>query len=253
MIFAIIFFIFAAFFFWAGDACFSSEYPLLWVAGILFYWAAVAEAVTGSLYLLASLFRVNPGWNFKDHRGKVVFSSRLFAWPYLYFERRAWKRYRERTKEPLLEEVRDGLFIGARPTTDDLHLLRENNINTVLDMVAEFEDPEELREEMKYLSVPVMDGTAPSDTDLFEGAKFAADAVAAGNRVLVHCTFGHGRSATACAGALLMLGDAASVEDAINILKRCKRRIWITRDQKKALDRSLTKPNVIAKQKEEKE
>ncbi|HUT53618.1 MAG TPA: dual specificity protein phosphatase family protein [bacterium] len=236
--FAIIFFAFAALFAWAGEACRGSSFIGSAIAAAAFYQAAMAEMFTGLMYLGASLFRINPGLLFKTPRGRVKLLIRFFCWPYLIFEMRAWKRYRARGHEPLFEEVRQGLFLGARVISSDVPELKRSGISAVLDMIAEFSAPPELvaDDAFLYAAIPALDGTAPTLAELEQGARFLEAALAAGRKALVHCTFGHGRSATMAAAALIVMGDAGTPEEALGILKKLERKIWLSREQKRALE-----------------
>jgi len=236
--FAIGFYLFAALFLWASTK--FSDAPLIfvvfWKTGFLS--AAIAEIITGTLYLTASLFRTNHGWWFKDVAGRTRTLPLVMNWPYIFFERRAWRRYRMKTPEPVFEQVREGLFQGARPIPEDVSALRAAGVNAVLDLVAEFQAPEAIRasDEFAYLSIPLLDGTAPTLAELDKGAEFVSAAIAAGRTVLVHCTFGHGRSSTFSAAALLRMGAAETPKQALEILRRLNRKIWLTREQKRLLE-----------------
>lgn len=237
MIFAVTFFGFMLFFGWVGWALTGMG---LWAAAAPgFFWAALAEGCTGTFYALASLTDYNPGRLFKRPDGRTVFWPRLLTWPYLFFEYRTWKRYRARTREPLFEEVAPGLWLGGRIREDDLPALREAGIDAVVDLVAEFEAPAAIARDpaVSYLCVPTLDGTPMSASELAAAARFVEQSVRDGRTVLVHCTFGHGRSATVMAAALILRGDAADPPAAIAMLEKCRRRIWLTREQKRRLGR----------------
>jgi hypothetical protein len=236
--FAAVFLAFTALFIWAGHAFSTATFPGAFLVAVVFYQAALAEAVTGSLYFSASVFRINPGFLFKTPRGRVRWLIRFFCWPYLFFEWQSWRRYRGRGREPLFEEVREGLFLGARITPNDLAALRRAGISAVLDAMAEWSAPPGLTNDPAFLYavIPALDGTAPTPAEIEQGARFLETALAAGRKALVHCTFGHGRSAVMAAAALMVMGDAATPDEAIGILKKLKRKIWLSREQKRALD-----------------
>ncbi len=233
--FALAFFGFAAFFTWMALLCGKTGGVDAITLG--FAYAALAETFTGVLYLVASLFRINPGTLFKAPSGEVRKLYRFIVWPYLFFEYIAWFRYRSSEKEPLFEEVEEGLFIGGRLIEEDAGKVREAGIRAVLDMVAEFGPPSLIANDphITYLALPVLDGTAPSISDLEAATRFVINARQAGLPVLVHCTFGHGRSATAIAASLIRLNKAATQDEAMEKLMKLKRRIWLSREQKRAL------------------
>ncbi len=242
--FAAAFFGLAAFFGCAGYMCLCQGHPLFFIAGLGFLWAAASEAFTGILYVVASLKMVNPGWMFKDRAGSIKLLPRLLSWPLLFFEYSAWRRYRKRGREPLFERVADGLYLGARVTGDDVPGLKDEGIKAVLDMIAEFPAPVELREDpgMAYLCLPVLDGTAPAYADMAEGVEFIKRCVKNGAPVLAHCTFGHGRSAVMAAAALVRLGLCRDIDEALSRLSGLRRRIWLSRSQQKVLAGFISAP-----------
>jgi len=244
MFLAAVFFSFAALFYWIGSSFLQAEAGFFSAAAALgFCWAALSEAVTGAAYLSASLFRINPGWSFKRLDGTLLMTPRFFTWPYLFFEYLAWRRYRNKTEEPLFEQASLALFLGARVSGEDVVRIKQAGIGAVLDMIAEFAPPRELRNHggIVYMSIPVLDGTAPSMKDLEHGVRFIREAFGAGRKVLVHCTFGHGRSATVVAAAMIAEGKASDPGEAIRKLKRLERRIYLSREQKRILRRFSTK------------
>lgn len=228
MKFALVFFALAALFFWAGSAVPSGS-----IFAFGFYWAAAAELVTGSLYLAAALFDVSPGRLFKSADGRTRTAIRLVTWPYLLFEIGLFRRYLRKSREPRFEPVAEGVYIGSRVMAQDLAALRQEGISATLDLVAEFPAPNNLLDDpgIVYLCLPVIDGTAPSSRDLEAAVAFVALARRAGRRTLVHCAFGHGRSAMVIACALIRLGLAETGEQALDLLKKCRRKIWLSREQ----------------------
>lgn len=239
MIFAFIFFVFTVVFLGIGEAIRTAPVAGSGVPAALFYLAAASEFFTGALYFSAAVFKINPGIIFKTPEGRIRLLPRLLSWVYLIFEYKGWKRYRKKTSEPIFEKVREGLYLGARIKNRDLKLVKEHRICAVLDMVAEFEAPSKLREsqDLAYIAIPVLDGSIPTIAQLEKGAQFLARSVENNAPALVHCTFGHGRSATMAAAALIRMGDAEDPAQALEILGRLKRRIWLSREQKNLLAR----------------
>ncbi len=235
--FAIIFWAFGAAMLWLGAAFWDAGWTGARLISALLSWGGAAEFLTGAVYLAAAVFGVNPGWVLKDERGRCRPLVRLLFWPYILFEYEGWRRYRARGHEKTIEEIRPGLFIGSRLVDRDRPALDEHGITVVVDMVAEFPGPPSVRcdPEVRYLAVPVFDGCPPDLGDIRGAADFLARAVENGEGALVHCTFGHGRSATVAAAALIELGDADDPEGALEVLKRLERRIMPSVDQLAAL------------------
>lgn len=236
MFYAVLFFLFGLGFAWAGHSIGGDSAVAIFFA-VGFYSAAAAEFFTGSLYAAASLLRVNPGRIFKNKAGKVYLLPRALIWPYLIFEYRFWRRYRKQKKEPLYEQVTEGLWLGSLPTTAELPGLRADGVSAALDLVAEMSDPEELRREFRYLCLPTLDGCAPTLRDFAAGVSFVKECRAEGRGVLIHCTFGHGRSAALMAASLVALGEAGNLDEAMGKLKGLKRMIFLSREQRETLER----------------
>jgi protein-tyrosine phosphatase len=235
--FAIVFLLLGGLFTWLGFI--QGHGPVGTIASIGFFWAATAEFFTGSCYLANSVAGVNPGKFFKTKTGRIIVWPRFLTWPYLWFEWRTWRRYLKKAKEPRYEKVADGLYLGARVTNDQVKTLRADGIVAILDLVAEFSAPPRLFEApaFDYLTIPTLDGSSPTLSELTKAADFIASCHQAGKPVLVHCTFGHGRSAMALAAGLIRTGLAKDPAQAIAILQKCRRRIWLTREQKRTLGR----------------
>jgi hypothetical protein len=105
---------------------------------------------------------------------------------------------------------------------NDLQHLRDAGCTSdriaVLDMTCELPrrvfSSEALQ--VKYHCVPILDQTAPSPAQLCSAVRWCSEMRAEGMDVVVHCAFGHGRSATALVATLLCMGvrarDGALVE-----------------------------------------
>lgn len=216
-----------------------TRWPSLWpVSALLVYFASMGLFV-GSLYLYASVTRRNPGWLFKRGNGRSRQLVRFCAWPYVLLERRVWKLWRWRGREAIYEPVRPGLYIGSRLTQQEVASLRRDGVCCVLDMVAEFAAPRALSEssDFSYRCIPVLDGAAPTFAELQQGVEFLCLSLGRGEKAIVHCTFGHGRSALVAAACLLRLGDASTAQQALALLQRCHRSIAPTPEQKRLLER----------------
>lgn len=241
MFYALLFFLLSALFAGAGWAAWSDTLVgRVLAAG--FGYAAAAELFAGLLYFSASVFRVNPGGLLKTREGRLKVWPRFLVWPYLIFEYRVWRQYRKRGREPLFEQVDEGLWLGSLPAPEDLPALREAGVDAVLDLVAEMADPPALRDRCRYLCVPTLDGCAPRDRELDAAVEFVRACRAEGRGVLVHCTFGHGRSASVMAASLVALGAAGDHAQALARLRALRRMIFLTREQKRMLERREAGP-----------
>jgi len=99
-----------------------------------------------------------------------------------------------------------GCFDGARVA----ELALDHRVGAVVDLRAESCDDEELLRRhgvhLLHLPTPDLHGSTPEMLDA--GVAFAEAHIAAGRRVLVHCHFGIGRSATLVLCVLVARGHA---------------------------------------------
>ena len=99
---------------------------------------------------------------------------------------------------------------GGFPESAAEHLAREVRIAAVVDLRAEARDDEALllRHGMTLLHLPTLDHQAVSQAMLDEGVAFATGRLDRGERVLVHCEHGIGRSVLLALCVLVAQGAA---------------------------------------------
>jgi membrane-associated phospholipid phosphatase len=184
---------------------------------------AIAVALRGAaLWLLwpaASLLLVSLAYGAlgpvafaKDADGRMSFPARILFAPYLigaFVNSRLWTR-----GEPRRAAVADGVFLGRLPAAGDLA-----GVATVIDLCAEFSRPQG---EVVWRAFPSLDLVAP-DVDLL---RRAADAIETSARpTLVVCALGYGRSVAALAVWLVRSKRAATIDEALNQLRRVRPRL----------------------------
>lgn len=101
--------------------------------------------------------------------------------------------------QPNLSWVTDGIAIGGRfPPEGVEHLAQALGIKAVIDVRGEERDDEALllRHGIAFLHLPTPDHGALATAMLEDGVAFAAGHLDRGERVLIHCEHGIGRSAT---------------------------------------------------------
>lgn len=98
--------------------------------------------------------------------------------------------------------------VGAAPATSALGQLRAAGVTSVLDLRAEACLPakELAAHGLRLRHIPVIDGQAPTQEQLVEAATWVLQEVAAGQRVLICCHAGSGRSVTVACAVLLAMG-----------------------------------------------
>lgn len=104
-------------------------------------------------------------------------------------------------KQSYFSDIDGGVMLGAVPMVVAGHVkaLHEDGVRAVLNMQAEYPGPlaayAALHPPIKSLRIPVVDHTEPTVQQLIEAVDFISAHRARGERVLVHCKGGHGRSA----------------------------------------------------------
>ncbi|KAG5182353.1 protein-tyrosine phosphatase-like protein [Tribonema minus] len=130
--------------------------------------------------------------------GKRV--AKLYFWPTMPFTLISrWSNY--------FTVMDDTVILGGAPLAalghpDMLHAL---GVHSVLNMCDEYSGPEGAykRLGMRQLRLPVVDHTEPTTADIVRGVAFIRECARRGERVLVHCKAGHGRSGAVAMGWLL--------------------------------------------------
>ena len=166
-----------------------------------------------SLLLVALAYgALGPAAFAKGADGRMSFAARVLFAPYAlgaFMSSRIWTR-----AEPRRVEVCDDVLLGRFPEPADLA-----GIATVIDLTAEFSRP---RGDVVWRSFPCLDLVAPDGETLSR----AADAIDAAQRpVLVVCALGYGRSVAALAVWLVRSGEAATIGEALDRLRRVRPRL----------------------------
>ena len=108
-----------------------------------------------------------------------------------------------------LSWITDSLAMGHAPMSfTDLDSIREQGVQTIMNLCGEFCDLHEIEDkhgfEVYYL--PLCDNAAPSEPELEKALDWLDEAIYLGKKVLVHCRYGVGRTATFVAAYLLSKG-----------------------------------------------
>jgi protein-tyrosine phosphatase len=112
------------------------------------------------------------------------------------------------------------LAVGGRILPADIPRLARTGITRVVDTRSEHKDNADAlaREGIELLYLPTPDTTPLTITQLQDGSRWINQQIAAGERVLVHCEHGVGRSVLLTAAALVAGGMNA--HDAIDLVQR---------------------------------
>jgi hypothetical protein len=178
-------------------------------ATIIDGWFAVDLLVVAVAYL----------WGIALVFGKTPHGSMrlLVALPMLPFLLATWIVWRIQTTilaEPIWNEVVPGLWVGRRCRWRQL----PPGVTSIIDCTAGFPSDGVSRRTMRWLSLPILDGCAPTWGDCLQAFKFIDQE--SNPALFVCCAQGHGRSVTLAAVLLMKWGLAATAREAFEMIKR---------------------------------
>ena len=117
----------------------------------------------------------------------------------------------EQTDRPNFNWIDGGLAVGGSfPASSIESLAREHRIRCVIDLRGEIQPEGELLERhgIALLHLPTEDTCGVDSVHLQRGVEWAVASLARGERVLIHCEHGIGRSATLALCVLVSRGRA---------------------------------------------
>jgi protein-tyrosine phosphatase len=200
----------------AALACLGGTW--LWL-----FWPALALALVALNYAATGA----PGFQ-KDSDGRLSIGARGLLLPYLIGARinsRLWTR-----RHPQPAAVTEDVWIGRIPSGADL---RASPFAAIVDLSAELSCG--AYEARLYRSFPVLDLTVP-DAALLRAAAEAVESGRQHGSVLVCCALGYSRSATAILAWLLMTRRAATVDEAMSMVRKARPAIVLKREHCTALE-----------------
>lgn len=159
-----------------------------------------------------------PRWNW------VVFAPYyLLVWVGMRF-------LRGLSREDSCNEVSPRLYVGRRAQVGEVPA----GVTVILDLTAELDVPEGIREAFDYRTLPTLDGAAP-----FAGPfrTFVEAAARAEGPIYVHCAAGHARSALTAAAILIARGDRRPPDEIVRALRAKRPRIGLSTPQRRLLRR----------------
>jgi protein-tyrosine phosphatase/membrane-associated phospholipid phosphatase len=205
------------FYYAIGAVTFAGASLLFWPWSVLFFWPAIALAITASAY-----FGVGPGI-FDKTEGRLPWSTWCVLGPCLLGQRLSLLYYRRESRA--LDEVTSQVWMGRLLNRREAAAAVRSGVTAVLDLSAEFSEAAPFRA-VTYRNIPILDLTAPTRDQLQEMAIFI-DEQSQNGIVYVHCKIGYSRTAAAVAAYLLHAGKAGSVSEAVALLRRVRPRIVV--------------------------
>jgi hypothetical protein len=162
----------------------------------------------------------------KSRDGQLSVRSMTMLFPFHILNHLAFAAYCWLDRTPPWQEILPGLYLGRRLTSREACLMPAQH---VLDLTSEFPEPVSLKRR-NYLSVPMLDGVAPTISQLSEAVSAMRASMREGSTFL-HCALGHGRSGTVAAAFLLAEGHAATVDEAIRFVQARRPSVRLSRGQ----------------------
>jgi predicted protein tyrosine phosphatase len=220
----------------AGAIVFIAFAALLWPWGSLLFWPAIALSIVA-----AGHFGLGPGI-FRKSNGKLPLSARFALGPVLLGQELSLLYYRRKCRR--WDEVVPGVLIGRKLDEREAEEAIRSGVTAVLDLTSEFSEAKAFLA-ARYLNIPILDLTAPTQEQLRQVADFIEKNHESG-KVYVHCKIGYSRSGGAVGTYLLASGRATSAARAIEILRQARLSIIIRPEIVRALQLFESTPRTSA-------
>jgi len=209
----------------AGAVVLTVMAAIFWPWGVLLLWPAIALGIVAIAY-----FRAGP-IIFHKTEGKLPWSTRFVLAPCLLGQYLSLLYYRSRCRA--WDKVTPQIWIGGKLRRRSAKKALRSGVLSVLDLSAEFSEAKPFRK-INYRNIPVLDLTAPTQTQLVEMSKFIGNHSRNG-AVYIHCKIGYSRSAAAVAAYLIMSGQVKTAEEAFAIIRRVRPSVVIRSEVLSAL------------------
>ena len=172
-------------------------------------WTAISLACVAASYALGLETFLS------KRSGAYPATTWLLFWPYLLGSQMNWRFWRSRVS--LTASIAPGVWIGARPTGQELSQLKALGVRSVVDLAPEL--PSSAPGKFAYDHLPMLDVVIPSPEKLNRVAN-QIEARRNEGDVYIHCVLGLSRSVLAAA-AWLMRGGKSKAE-AIEVIDRVR-------------------------------
>jgi protein-tyrosine phosphatase len=191
----------------------------------LLAWLGLSFGAVGLAYLQGSAAIFG-----KQASGSRRWIATLILWPYFAFTHVVYRLQNAVSREPPWHHVNERLTIGRRLDAVEY----PSDVTHICDLTAEFCDPVSIRQSLTYLTFPILDAGSVAPADLLRLARELR--VAEGDRMLIHCANGHGRTGMVAAVWLMVHGFATTVDEAVQMIQRARPQVKLNRRQRAAIE-----------------
>ena len=181
---------------------------IVWPWGTFLLWPAGALGIAAAGYA-----GLGPGI-YRKKDGRLPMSTRFVLAPVLFGQRLSLLYYRRQCRA--WDEVVPGVWIGRVLGEAEAAVAVRAGVTAVLDLTGEFSEAAPFLG-VRYLNLPILDLTAPTQDQLALAAAFIAGHQPQGI-VYVHCKIGYWRSAAAVGAYLLATQQAGTVAEVLERL-----------------------------------
>ncbi|MBD1582547.1 diacylglycerol kinase family protein [Pseudoalteromonas sp. S16_S37] len=201
-------------------------FPALWLT------ASIACVTFAYATNYPSLFR-------KSATGAIPHWVKVLFLPYLLATQLYNAFMRHNDSVPAIQEITPNLYLACRLFPTDVEALEAQGIKAILDVTAEFDglNWSAEQEHLFYLNLPVLDHYSPSEAQLLHAINWVKAQHQLGNKVVIHCALGRGRSFFMLCAYLLATEPTLSERQVIEKVQSIRS---TARLNKKQLKRLLT-------------
>jgi protein-tyrosine phosphatase len=147
--------------------------------------------------------------------------------PFLLFVGAVWHIVRLVSREPAQNEPTDNLVIGRRLLPREIN----GEFANYVDLTAEFQEPQAIRNAPNYVSFPILDGAAPDSRAMRE----VIDRLRPG-RTFIHCAQGHGRTGLFALALMLRTGCVKTAAEGLERLRAVRPGVSLSAAQQRCID-----------------
>jgi diacylglycerol kinase family enzyme len=186
----------------------------------------------------------------KSDDGAVSNIAQLFLLPFFLGIQLYNAIARNRDTVPPIQKISEDVFLACRLFPSDLDFLQEQGVNAVLDATSEFNGLKWSAkiDHLHYLNIPILDHRAPKDSEVIKAVKWIQHNINSGNRVVIHCALGRGRSVFILAAYLLASRNINNVDEALSLINKTRQTARLNKRQRRALQKIFDSGKLTARE-----